>query len=155
MILPKQVLKSSLSLYYTTWNSNLYISIFLWHAFIIYNICYLYFSVIKFHFTEFWKPVGESCDDICMFCEISVYKKEHLCNISWFSLQGRIVLAPFFYVNFADFWLADQLNSLVIVFVDFQYFICFYLANDNWMVATGKKLHLSITYISCDVHTHL
>ncbi|XP_021935006.1 xenotropic and polytropic retrovirus receptor 1-like isoform X3 [Zootermopsis nevadensis] len=51
---------------------------------------------------------------------------------------GRIVLAPLFYVNFADFWLADQLNSLVIVLVDFQYFICFYLANDNWMVANDK-----------------
>ncbi|CAG2055912.1 unnamed protein product [Timema podura] len=25
---------------------------------------------------------------------------------------GRIVLAPLFYVNFADFWLADQLNNL-------------------------------------------
>ncbi|XP_021935005.1 xenotropic and polytropic retrovirus receptor 1-like isoform X2 [Zootermopsis nevadensis] len=50
---------------------------------------------------------------------------------------GRIVLAPLFYVNFADFWLADQLNSLVIVLVDFQYFICFYLANDNWMVANA------------------
>jgi hypothetical protein len=58
-----------------------------------------------------------------------------------FLLQGRIILAPLFYVNFADFWLADQLNSLVVVFVDFQYFICFYLTNDNWMVANGKKLY--------------
>ncbi|KDR11153.1 xenotropic and polytropic retrovirus receptor 1 homolog isoform X1 [Zootermopsis nevadensis] len=60
---------------------------------------------------------------------------------------GRIVLAPLFYVNFADFWLADQLNSLVIVLVDFQYFICFYLANDNWMVANDINV--------CDDYTHI
>lgn len=44
----------------------------------------------------------------------------------------RIVLAPFFFVQFADFWLADQLTSLVPVFLDFQYFICFYASNSNW-----------------------
>lgn len=65
-------------------------------------------------------------------------------SVFWFLLQGRIILAPLFYVNFADFWLADQLNSLVVVFVDFQYFICFYLTNDNWMTANGKKLDLII-----------
>ena len=42
---------------------------------------------------------------------------------------SRVVLAPFCYVNFADFWLADQLNSLVPAFLDFQYFICFYIQN--------------------------
>ncbi|KAK9880900.1 hypothetical protein WA026_013231 [Henosepilachna vigintioctopunctata] len=40
---------------------------------------------------------------------------------------GRIVTTPFVYVTFAEFWLADQLNSLVTVFVDIQYFFCFYL----------------------------
>ncbi|XP_069698785.1 solute carrier family 53 member 1-like [Periplaneta americana] len=60
---------------------------------------------------------------------------------------GRIVLAPFFYVNFADFWLADQLNSLVVVFVDFQYFICFYLTNESWMV--GKDVNV------CDDYTRI
>jgi len=60
-------------------------------------------------------------------------------NMVWFFLQGRVVLAPLFYVNFADFWLADQLNSLVVVFIDFQYLICFYLTSDSWMSANGKK----------------
>ena len=60
-------------------------------------------------------------------------------NLVWFFLQGRVVLAPLFYVNFADFWLADQLNSLVVVFIDFQFLICFYLTNDTWMSANGKK----------------
>ncbi|GAB6031448.1 hypothetical protein CHUAL_009219 [Chamberlinius hualienensis] len=45
---------------------------------------------------------------------------------------GRIFAAPFFYVTFADFWLADQLNSLVPVLQDFQYLICFYAFNVQW-----------------------
>lgn len=45
---------------------------------------------------------------------------------------GRIFAAPFFYVTFADFWLADQLNSLVPVLQDFQYLICFYAYNVQW-----------------------
>lgn len=60
---------------------------------------------------------------------------------------GRIILAPLFYVNFADFWLADQLNSLVVVFVDFQYFICFYLTNDNWMEANDINVCVDYTQI--------
>lgn len=50
---------------------------------------------------------------------------------------GRIFCAPFFYVGFADFWLADQLNSLHTVFLDFQYFVCFYIQNSSWTDVTG------------------
>ena len=40
-------------------------------------------------------------------------------------------------MGFADFWLADQLNSLVPVLLDFQYMICFYATNEgNWSTAT-------------------
>lgn len=53
-------------------------------------------------------------------------------------LQARILCAPFFYVGFADFWLADQLNSLASALLDFQYLICFYITNGNWMEAGGK-----------------
>ncbi|XP_032664967.1 xenotropic and polytropic retrovirus receptor 1-like isoform X2 [Odontomachus brunneus] len=49
---------------------------------------------------------------------------------------GRIFCAPFFYVGFADFWLADQLNSLHTVFLDFQYFVCFYIQNSSWTDVT-------------------
>ncbi|VDP22756.1 unnamed protein product [Soboliphyme baturini] len=34
--------------------------------------------------------------------------------------------SPFHKVTFADFWLGDQMNSLVTLFLDFQYFFCFY-----------------------------
>lgn len=37
--------------------------------------------------------------------------------------------APFFSVNFADFWLGDQFNSMTIVFVDFKNLLCFCVRN--------------------------
>ncbi|XP_052895260.1 xenotropic and polytropic retrovirus receptor 1 homolog isoform X3 [Anopheles moucheti] len=54
-------------------------------------------------------------------------------------ILSRIVLAPFFYVNFADFWLADQLNSIVPAFLDLQYFICFFSTISNWSHAEGDQ----------------
>lgn len=41
---------------------------------------------------------------------------------------GRIFCAPFFHVGFADFWVADQLNSLAPAFADFHYLVCFYVS---------------------------
>ncbi|XP_055689274.1 xenotropic and polytropic retrovirus receptor 1 [Lutzomyia longipalpis] len=49
---------------------------------------------------------------------------------------GRILLAPFPYVTFADFWIADQLTSIIPAFLDLQYFFCFYSRNTNWSKAT-------------------
>ena len=46
-------------------------------------------------------------------------------------VSARIILAPFFYVGFADFWLADQLNSLSQALQDFQFLICFYVWRDT------------------------
>lgn len=46
--------------------------------------------------------------------------------------------APFFHVNFADFWLADQLNSLVVAMLDFQFLVCFYWTNNGWLEAGGS-----------------
>ena len=38
---------------------------------------------------------------------------------------GRILLAPFCVVTFADFWIADQLNSLAVVMLDLELFLCY------------------------------
>ncbi|CAG5071454.1 Protein of unknown function, partial [Cotesia congregata] len=53
-----------------------------------------------------------------------------LLRITW-----RMIIAPFAFVNFADFWLADQLNSLVTPLLDFHFLICFYLTNGDWLQA--------------------
>ncbi|XP_048415006.1 xenotropic and polytropic retrovirus receptor 1 homolog [Stegostoma tigrinum] len=44
----------------------------------------------------------------------------------------RSVTAPFHKVSFADFWLADQLNSMGTVFLDLWSLICFYTFEVNW-----------------------
>lgn len=53
-------------------------------------------------------------------------------------ITGRLISAPFFHVGFADFWLADQLNSLVAALLDFEFLICFYITNGNWLEAGGN-----------------
>uniref|UniRef100_A0AAY4A9J4 Xenotropic and polytropic retrovirus receptor 1 n=1 Tax=Denticeps clupeoides TaxID=299321 RepID=A0AAY4A9J4_9TELE len=47
-------------------------------------------------------------------------------------LLFRVVTAPFHRVEFADFWLADQLNSLGVVLMDLEYLICYYSINITW-----------------------
>ena len=42
---------------------------------------------------------------------------------------GRSFLAPLFHVRFVDAWLADQLVSLVVVMLDFEYLICYYIGS--------------------------
>ncbi|KAK0181164.1 hypothetical protein PV327_003470 [Microctonus hyperodae] len=50
-------------------------------------------------------------------------------------ISFRMIIAPFAFVNFADFWLADQLNSLVTPLLDFHFLICFYITNGDWLNA--------------------
>ncbi|CAF2688139.1 unnamed protein product [Rotaria sp. Silwood2] len=51
----------------------------------------------------------------------------------WFlKVLGRIICAPFYRVGFADFWLADQLTSLELLFYDIEYFFCFYIYDVGW-----------------------
>lgn len=52
--------------------------------------------------------------------------------------QGTIMAAPFFHVEFAHFWLADQLNSLVPALNDFQYLICFYATSGGNFEVAGE-----------------
>lgn len=46
--------------------------------------------------------------------------------------QGRVVCAPFVFVQFADFWLGDQLNTLAQALKDFEYSLCFYTQGISW-----------------------
>ncbi|KAG5285981.1 hypothetical protein AALO_G00009670 [Alosa alosa] len=47
-------------------------------------------------------------------------------------LLFRVVTGPFHRVEFADFWLADQLNSLGMVLMDLEYMICYYSMDFDW-----------------------
>lgn len=55
-------------------------------------------------------------------------------------ILGRILCAPFVYVNFADFWIADQLISIVPAFLDLQYFFCFYTTNRDFEKVEGELM---------------
>uniref|UniRef100_A0A8C6LP35 Xenotropic and polytropic retrovirus receptor 1b n=1 Tax=Nothobranchius furzeri TaxID=105023 RepID=A0A8C6LP35_NOTFU len=57
-------------------------------------------------------------------------------------LLFRVVTAPFHHVGFADFWLADQLNSLVVVLMDLEYMICFYSSELDWTEHSGLVLNI-------------
>ncbi|PIK45820.1 putative xenotropic and polytropic retrovirus receptor 1-like [Apostichopus japonicus] len=48
-------------------------------------------------------------------------------------ILSHIAVAPFYPVGFADFWLADQLNSLQCVLLDFEFLICFYSCEVLWV----------------------
>ena len=58
--------------------------------------------------------------------------------------QFRILTAPFHHVGFADFWLADQLNSLAVVLLDFEYMVCFYAFEVEWLGDDSKYLLLTL-----------
>ena len=59
-------------------------------------------------------------------------------RFSFITVVVRILLAPFIFVYFGDFWFADQLNSTVALLLDIQYLGC-YLVSDPWIV--GTKMH--------------
>lgn len=52
--------------------------------------------------------------------------------------QFCIFTAPFHYVGFADFWVADQLNSLTTLLLDLEYLVCFYAVEVDWLGSNSK-----------------
>ncbi|KYO24267.1 xenotropic and polytropic retrovirus receptor 1 [Alligator mississippiensis] len=67
-------------------------------------------------------------------------------------LLFRVFTAPFHKVGFADFWLADQLNSLAVILMDLEYMICFYSFELQWnnnaglVAVTERKICNSYSY---------
>lgn len=51
----------------------------------------------------------------------------------------RILIAPLHTVYFGDFWFADQLNSLVGILLDVQYYFCFMIM-DPWSDPPNKSI---------------
>lgn len=67
-------------------------------------------------------------------------------------ILGRIALAPLFAVGFADFWVADQLNSLAPAMTDFHYLICFYATpnstiNGDWQIAVDSEMCIKRNWV--------
>ena len=51
----------------------------------------------------------------------------------------RILISPFHFVYFGDFFLADQLNSTVAIMLDVQYLICYSASQPWWGPVNEKK----------------
>eukprot|EP00057_Strongylocentrotus_purpuratus_P033854 XP_793026.4 PREDICTED: xenotropic and polytropic retrovirus receptor 1 homolog [Strongylocentrotus purpuratus] len=62
------------------------------------------------------------------------------------SKLGHIAIAPFHAVGFADFWLADQLNSLTCVLLDMEFLICYYSCEVSWVKNGQCKLSCLSSY---------
>ncbi|CAF1513319.1 unnamed protein product, partial [Rotaria sordida] len=64
----------------------------------------------------------------------------------WFCKElFRIFSAPFHTVTFADFWPADQLTSLDIIFYDFEYLICYFAFDAQWITNRSNKSYSKLT----------
>uniref|UniRef100_A0A1B0A5H6 SPX domain-containing protein n=1 Tax=Glossina pallidipes TaxID=7398 RepID=A0A1B0A5H6_GLOPL len=80
------------------------------------------------HIPRFWFPLILLITmGVYLILPVPIF---HLDSRLWLlKVMGRLIAAPFFSVNFADFWLGDQFNSMTIVFVDFKNLLCFYVRN--------------------------
>ncbi|KAG7487803.1 hypothetical protein MATL_G00027370 [Megalops atlanticus] len=68
-------------------------------------------------------------------------------------LLFRVFTAPFHRVEFADFWLADQLNSLVFVLMDLEYLVCFYSSELNWNMEKGLLPNSQVD-VTCNSYSY-
>lgn len=59
-----------------------------------------------------FNPIGKLC------------RKE---RFTFLGSLGRIVMSPLFRVSFFDAWLADQLVSLVVIMLDLEYCVCYWI----------------------------
>ncbi|EDW30512.1 GL26825 [Drosophila persimilis] len=61
----------------------------------------------------------------------------------WWTIKllGRVMSAPMHYVGFADFWMGDQLNSLLTCIVDHYYIVRFYAS--SWLRGQPVPPYLS------------
>ena len=82
-------------------------------------------SVLTFLFSDYL-PIPAFVNPLALACVMILFLLNptktfrHEARFWTLRVLGRILCAPFFYVEFADFWVADQLNSLAILFTDLQ-----------------------------------
>ncbi|KRZ81002.1 Xenotropic and polytropic retrovirus receptor 1 [Trichinella papuae] len=65
---------------------------------------------------------------VCLLWLFNPFRCSFRSSRSWLLTHlAKCFTAPLHVVTFPDFWLGDQMNSLVTVFLDMQYFVCFYI----------------------------
>ncbi|OAF68644.1 hypothetical protein A3Q56_03573 [Intoshia linei] len=71
-------------------------------------------------------------------------------NLGFISLlEFKVFLAPYFPVSFSDFWIADQLTSLTVLFQDIAYAVYYFILLDYTVTSLPEpKMDQYIQYVS-------
>lgn len=110
----------------------------------IWIVSFITFILCEYHRVEsHWQPI------IFIFAIIFLLINPlHIMHRSaryWFCKElFRIFSAPFHTVTFADFWIADQLTSLDLIFYDFEYLICYFVLDAPWIKSQPSKYYSSL-----------
>ncbi|XP_073246834.1 solute carrier family 53 member 1-like [Porites lutea] len=79
----------------------------------------------QFGIAHYVHPITLTCMFAVFLINTLNFNFRH-CRFWLLKALWRVLTAPFHHVAFADFWLADQLNSLVVAILDMEYLACFY-----------------------------
>ncbi|CAF3364269.1 unnamed protein product, partial [Rotaria socialis] len=112
---------------------------------LIWIISFISFILCEYHQLEsHWQPV--IFISIITFLLFNPLNIMHRSARYWFCKElFRIFAAPFHRVTFADFWLADQLTSLDLIFYDIEYLICYFAFDAQWTSNQSNRPYLNLT----------
>ena len=116
------------------------LGLFIWS---VAGVLYIFSPVLGIH--QFIVPGGLLLSYLCLF-SLPLPVLFFRSRIWLFKKLIRIILAPFLHVEFADFWVADQLNSLVAVLLDVEFYICSFVVL-LVELASGAPLKACGTYV--------
>ena len=99
---------------------------------LIWMISFIVFILCEYHQIDaHWQPLLFIF--LILFLLINPLNIMHRSSRYWFCRRlFRIFSSPFHRVTFADFWIADQLTSLDLIFYDFEYLICYFIFDVQW-----------------------
>ncbi|CAF1049331.1 unnamed protein product [Didymodactylos carnosus] len=118
-----------------TYQQFLEVGTFLFVLWFLSFISFILTSYFDFH--PFIQPVGFLIL-LILFLINPTPTLYHQARFWFLRTLGRVLLAPWYKVGFADFWLGDQLTSLELLFFDLEYFICFYVFDINWWSVSNE-----------------
>ncbi len=114
---------------------------------LIWIISFMIFILCQYYRFEFhWQPMIFII--LIIFLLFNPLNLMHRSARYWFCKElFRIFSAPFHTVTFADFWLADQLTSLDLIFYDLEYLICYFTFDTQWIKNKSNRLFNEQTII--------
>ncbi|KJE90575.1 xenotropic and polytropic murine leukemia virus receptor xpr1 [Capsaspora owczarzaki ATCC 30864] len=102
-------------------------------------LCYTFSDSISF-IPARWNPLAlASFYVLFMFNPFPIFRR----SARYWTLRtfGRVIVSPLTKVRFADFWFGDQLISLVVALLDWEFLFCYYITS-----ATSSSRCVSVSY---------